>query len=67
MVWRIECDRMVTRRQYLHHIYDESSKLRFSSKFIIKCFDFLVDHDIRTVRVSDGGRIYHVELDPSPF
>ena len=67
MVWRIECDRMVTRRQYLHHIYDEAGKLRFSSKFIVKCFDFLVEHDIRTVSVHDGKQAFTVEIEPRPW
>jgi len=67
MVWRIECDRMITRRQYLHSVFDEGGKLRFSSKFIVKCLAFLIEQDVRTVSIHDGGDWYTLEFEPRPW
>jgi len=67
MVWRIECDRMITRRQYLHSVFDEGGKLRFSSKFIVKCLAFLIEQDVRTVSIHDGEDWYTLEFEPRPW
>ena len=45
-MWKLFCNVEVTRRQSLCHVVDDKGELKFSSKNVAPCIQYLLEHEI---------------------
>ena len=59
MAWTIYCNVEVTRRQSLCHVEDPEGQLQFSSKYVLNCVSWLLEHDHDTFKMIGDDETLH--------
>jgi len=66
-MFTVKMDSQFSRRQRLHHIYNETGERKASHQKIGDVIRWLIDHDIRTVCIEDDRSRYVMEIEPYPW
>jgi len=66
-MFTIKMDSAISRRQRLHHIFNETGQRVAAHQKMGDVLRWLIDHDIRTASVEDDKSRFVIELEPYPW